>query len=61
MRSVVVGGGISGIACASALSEAGLDVAVRDRGRVLGGRMMSRTLRDTGTRFDGRVVDIGAS
>ena len=61
MNSIVVGGGISGVACATALAEAGLDVTVRDRGRVLGGRMMSRTLRGTGTAFDGRVVDIGAS
>ena len=34
---------------------------VVDRGRAVGGRMASRTLRDTGTAFDGRVVDIGAS
>ena len=34
---------------------------VADRGRAIGGRMASRRLRDTGTAFDGRVVDYGAS
>lgn len=58
---VVVGGGISGAACAQALVEEGRHVVAFDRGRRLGGRMASRTLRDTGTAFDGRVVDIGAS
>lgn len=60
-RVAVVGGGISGIACARALHSAGLDVVVLDRGRRLGGRMASRTLRDTGLPYDGRVVDVGAS
>ena len=59
--ATVVGGGISGVACAAALAGAGLSVRVRDRGRRLSGRMTSRRLRDTGTAFDGRVVDIGAS
>lgn len=59
--AIVVGGGISGIACAAALAEAGVSVRVRDRGRRLAGRMTSRRLRDTGTPFDGRAVDIGAS
>ena len=58
---IVVGAGISGIACARVLQSAGFDVAVHDRGRVVGGRMASRRLRETGTPFDGRVVDIGAS
>lgn len=58
---VVVGGGISGAACAQALVEAGQRVVAFDRGRRLGGRMAARTLRETGTAFDGRVVDIGAS
>ena len=58
---VVIGGGISGAACAQALVEAGEHVVAFDRGRRLGGRMASRTLRDTGTAFDGRSVDIGAS
>ena len=61
MSLVVVGGGISGVACASAAAATGMPVTVRDRGHRLGGRMASRTLRDTGTAFDGRVVDIGAS
>lgn len=61
MTVTVVGGGISGVACANALASAGVDVHVRDRGHRLGGRMASRTLRDTGTAFDGHAVDIGAS
>lgn len=60
-RAVVVGAGISGVACASALASAGVDVTLRERGRSVGGRMASRTMRETGTALDGRVVDIGAS
>lgn len=59
--AIVVGGGISGVACASALAAAGIPAHLRERAHRLGGRMASRTLRDTGTAFDGRVVDIGAS
>lgn len=51
---VVVGAGLSGIACARALREEGVGVRVVDRGRVPGGRMASRTLWD-------RRVDLGAS
>lgn len=51
---VVVGAGISGIACARALTEAGVPVRVLDRGRRLGGRMAVRTV-------EGRPIDIGAS
>jgi renalase len=51
---VVVGGGISGIACARAVATAGLPVVVLDRGRRLGGRMAVRTV-------EGRAVDTGAS
>jgi renalase len=50
----VVGAGISGAACARALSEAGVQVRVLDRGRAPGGRMVSRTI-------SGRPVDLGAS
>ena len=57
----VIGGGISGIACATALSDAGLTVDVLDRGHRLGGRLATSTLRETGTAYDGRVVDVGAS
>ena len=52
--TVVVGGGISGVACARALADRGLPVRVLDRGRRLGGRMGGRTLH-------GRPVDLGAS
>ena len=51
---LVVGGGVSGIACAQALAEAGRPVVVRDRGYRLGGRMAVKTV-------DERPVDVGAS
>lgn len=51
---VVVGAGISGVACARELSAAGLDVVVLDRGRVVGGRMARWTR-------DGRAIDVGAA
>lgn len=60
-RVAVVGGGMSGIACASRLHAAGVEVVVLDRGHRLGGRMATRTLRGTGLPYDGRVVDVGAS
>lgn len=50
----VVGGGISGLACARAVQDAGKSVRVLDRGRRVGGRLSSRTI-------DGRAVDLGAS
>ena len=52
--TVVVGGGISGVACARALADRGLPVRLVDRGRRVGGRMGGRTLH-------GRPVDLGAS
>ncbi len=60
-RVAVVGGGMSGIACAERLHAAGVEVVVIDRGHRLGGRMASRTMRGTGPPYDGRVVDVGAS
>ena len=57
----VIGGGISGIACATAVADAGLTVDVFDRGHRLGGRLATQTLRDTGTPYDGRAVDVGAA
>lgn len=51
---LVVGAGISGLACAQRLRQAGVGVHVVDRGRGAGGRMSSRTLH-------GRPVDLGAS
>lgn len=50
----VVGGGISGLACARAVRDAGGSVRVIDRGRRPGGRLSSRII-------DGRAVDLGAS
>lgn len=58
---VVIGAGIAGVACATALRDRGIAPTVLDRGRVPGGRMASRTLRGSGTPYDGRVTDIGAS
>lgn len=55
---VVVGAGISGIACARRLADAGLGVRVLDRGRRLGGRMAARTLRDLPG--GSHPVDLGA-
>ena len=51
---VVVGAGLSGVACARELAAAGLPVRLLDRGRRPGGRMASRRLWD-------RPVDLGAS
>ncbi len=50
----VVGAGISGTACASALRDQDVPVRVLDRGHRPGGRMATRTVA-------GRVVDIGAA
>lgn len=61
MKVAVLGAGIAGVACARVLVDAGCDVTILDRGRAPGGRMASRRLRDTGTAFDGRIVDYGAS
>ena len=57
-RVLVVGGGISGVACARALLHAGADVRLVDRGRRLGGRMAARTVD---TAVGRHVVDTGAS
>lgn len=51
---LVVGGGVSGVACARALADAGRPVVVRDRGHRLGGRMAVKTVDD-------RPVDVGAA
>lgn len=50
---LVVGAGISGLAAARALHEAGVPVRVVDRGRVPGGRLATK-------RVEGRPADIGA-
>jgi renalase len=58
-RVTVVGAGISGVACAQALSAAGADVRVLDRGRRLGGRLGLRRVELA----DGsqHAVDTGAA
>lgn len=43
---VVVGAGISGVACAARCAEAGLTVEVLDRGKRIGGRLATRVLRE---------------
>lgn len=52
-RIAVIGAGMAGAACASALRDAGHDVLVLDKGRSVGGRMAQR-------RVDGFVYDHGA-
>ncbi len=54
MTVIVVGAGLSGVAAARTLRDAGVEVVVLDRGKRIGGRMASR-------RLDDRVVDTGAS
>ncbi|HST85503.1 MAG TPA: FAD-dependent oxidoreductase [Kineosporiaceae bacterium] len=54
---VVIGGGISGVACARRLHAAGLPVRLLERGHRLGGRMASRTEQVNGRTHP---VDIGA-
>jgi len=54
MNVVVVGAGIAGLSCARELAAAGVDVQVRERGRVVGGRLASK-------RYGGRYADIGAA
>ncbi len=58
-RATVVGAGLSGIACARALTDAGVDVRVLDRGRRPGGRLGGRTLR--GGDLPDHLVDTGAA
>ena len=53
-RVAVVGAGLSGVACVTALRERGLAVDLFERGRAPGGRMASPTLH-------GRRVDVGAA
>lgn len=49
---LVVGAGISGVACARRVAGAGLSVRLLDRGRRVGGRLAARTT-------DGHAVDLG--
>lgn len=41
-RVAVIGAGVAGLACAARLSEAGIDVAIYDKGRGPGGRCSTR-------------------
>ncbi|MFA7332041.1 MAG: FAD-dependent oxidoreductase [Candidatus Delongbacteria bacterium] len=54
MTTVVIGAGMTGLAAARQLSEAGQTVLVLDKGRGVGGRMASR-------RFGGAVFEHGAN
>ena len=58
MSVVVVGAGMSGVACARRLADAGVAVRVVDRGRLIGGRMGARTLREAPG--GSHPVDLGA-
>jgi len=51
---VVVGAGVSGLACARALAEAGRKVRVLERARGVGGRCATR-------RVDGQPIDFGVA
>ena len=54
-RTLVIGAGMTGIACARALQDAGWPVRVIDKGRGIGGRMATRraeTLAGRPLRFD---------
>jgi renalase len=51
---VVVGAGLSGVACAVELASAGVSVRVLERAHAVGGRMAS-------PRIEGRPVDLGAA
>lgn len=53
-RVAVLGAGLSGAACAQALTQRGITVEVIERGRGPGGRMASPTVQ-------GRRVDVGAA
>ncbi|MEM6637182.1 MAG: FAD-dependent oxidoreductase [Pseudomonadota bacterium] len=63
MRIAVIGSGITGLSCASALAAAGLSPVVLDKGRGVGGRAATRRLAN-GQRFDhgaGSVIARGPS
>jgi photolyase PhrII len=45
-RTVVIGAGVSGLACARTLADHGIPVVVLDKGRLPGGRISTRTLRE---------------
>ncbi len=58
---VVVGAGISGIACARTLTEAGVPVRVLERARHVGGRLSSPELPRGEGVAGARPVDLGAA
>ena len=58
---LIAGAGITGVSCAIALRERGVPFRIVNKGYRVGGRMASRAVRDSGTPFDGRVFDTGAS
>ena len=59
-RIAVIGAGISGVACATELANAGHKVVLLDRGVRLGGRMATQSLRLEG-QWKGHLIDVGAS
>lgn len=58
---LIVGAGITGVACARVLRSHDVPFRIVNKGAKIGGRMASREVRDSGTKFDGRIFDTGAS
>jgi len=61
--TVVIGAGMTGIACARILRDAGREVRVLDKGRGIGGRMATRrvTIKGAEARFDHGAQYISAT
>ena len=59
LRIAIVGAGVSGLAAARALVDAGLRVDVFDMGENPGGRLATRDL--SGAPWPGHIVDVGAA
>ncbi len=51
LNTAIVGAGLSGLACARRLAEAGIDVALFEKSRGPGGRLANRRLDDTDIDF----------
>jgi predicted NAD/FAD-dependent oxidoreductase len=51
MRTVIIGAGLAGLACAEQLAQAGVDATLFDKGRAPGGRMSTRRVPAGGGSF----------
>jgi len=56
-RVAIIGGGLSGLSCATTLIAAGVDVRVFDKNSFLGGRIGTKSLEHDGSKF---IFDHGA-